>query len=186
MNGSSTLAPAIIISRGGIELLGDTQGDTMLLGNGAWILNNGFVQRGVIFGCVGPVTNNYPLVFRNLSFNGGVPVGNLNYGTGPADPVTGGGWDITHDAVVDMGEPPYHTNKFFINCSFEHWRGEMVKSVVAWTAGFVGITTLRLLGWRWLRIQFQLDASRHRRMSLFEFEHGHRVLRGLNADELHF
>ncbi len=140
MDGSSTLAPAITLSRGGIQFLGDTPGDTTLLGNGAWILIDGFVQRGVIFGCVGPVTNNYPLLFRNLSFNGGVQVGNLNYGTGPADPVTGGGWDITHDAVVDMGEPPYHTNKFFVNCAFQHWRGEMVKSVVAWTAGFVGMT----------------------------------------------
>ena len=140
MNGSSTLAPAVTISRGGIQFLGNTPGDTMLLGNGAWILNNGFVQRGVMFGCVGPVTNNYPLLFKNLSFSGGVQVGNLGYGTGPADPVTGGGWDITHDAVVDMGEPPYHTNKFFVNCSFQHWRGEMVKSVVAWTAGFIGMT----------------------------------------------
>jgi hypothetical protein len=140
MDGSSTLAPAITLSKGGIEFLGDTPNDTVLLGNGAWIINNGFVQRGVIFGCMGPVTNNYPLRFQNLCFDGGVQVGNLNYGTGPADPVTGGGWDITHDAVVDRGEPPYHTNKFFVNCNFQHWRGEMVKSVVAWTVGFIAMT----------------------------------------------
>lgn len=140
MNLSSTLAPAISINKGGIEFLGDTPKDTVLLGNGAWILNNGFVQRGVIFGCVGPVTNNYPLIFRNLSFNGGVQVGNQGYGSGPANPVTGGGWDITHDAVVDMGQPPYHYVKRFINCCFSHWRGEMVKSVVTWNIGFITMT----------------------------------------------
>jgi hypothetical protein len=140
MTGSSTLAPALILSRGGIQFVGDNANDTVLLGNGAWILNNGFVQRGIIIGCNGPVTNNYPLTFQNLSFNGGVQVGNVGYGTGPADPVTGGGWDITHDAILDMGEPPYHTNKLFTNCSFQHWRGEMVKSVVSWPTGFIGVT----------------------------------------------
>jgi hypothetical protein len=139
MTSSSTLCPAVSISRGGIKFLGDTPKDTVLLGNGAWILSNGFVQRGIIIGCVGPVTNNAPLVFQNLCFNGGVQVGNLGYGSGPADPVSGGGWDITHDAVVDMSEPPYHTNKLFINCSFLHWRGEMVKSVVSWPTGFIAM-----------------------------------------------
>jgi hypothetical protein len=139
MAGASMLCPAVSLSRGGIEFIGDTPDDTVLLGNGAWILNNGFVQRGIIFACLGPVTNNYPLEFQNLSFDGGVQIGNVGYGTGPADPVSGGGWDITHDAVIDMGEPPYHTNKIFVNCTFEHWRGEMVKSVVAWTAGFIAM-----------------------------------------------
>ena len=140
MTGSSTLAPAIILSRGGIRFVGDTPDNTVLMENGAWILNNGYVQRGITIGCKGPVTNNYPLIFQNISFNGGVQVGNVRYGTGPANPITGGGWDITHDAIVDMGEPPFHTNKFFANCSFEHWRGEMVKSVVSWTVGFIGMT----------------------------------------------
>jgi hypothetical protein len=140
MDGSSSLCPAVSISRGGIKMLGAANGTSILLGNGAWILNNGAVERGVIFGCVGPVTNNYPLIFQNLSFNGGVQVGNVGYGTGPADPVTGGGWDVTHDALVDMGEPPFHINKQFINCTFMHWRGEMVKSVVAWNTGYIAVT----------------------------------------------
>jgi hypothetical protein len=145
MTGASTLCPAVSLSRGGIEFAGDTPDDTVLLGNGAWILNNGFVQRGIIFACVGPVTNNYPLKFQNLTFDGGVQIGNVGYGTGPADPITGGGWDITHDALIDMGEPPYHTNKIFVNCSFEHWRGEMVKSVVSWPTGFIGTTNCAFL-----------------------------------------
>jgi len=138
--GSLRMPPAITLNKGGIKFVGNTPNNTVLLGNGAWILNNGTVQRGMLFGCMGPVTNNYPLIFQNLSFNGGVQAGNLGYGNGPADPATGGGWDVTHDAVVDLGKPPYHTNKFFVNCSFEHWRGEMVKSVVNWTAGFIAMT----------------------------------------------
>jgi parallel beta-helix repeat protein len=140
MTSSAMVCPAVTISSGGIEFLGDTPNDTVLMGNGAWLLNNGAVQRGVIFGCVGPVTNNFPLIFRNLTFNGGVQVGNQGYGSGPADPVTGGGWDITHDAMVDIGNPPLHADKQFIDCCFSHWRGEMVKSVVAWNIGFIGMT----------------------------------------------
>ena len=140
MPNSATLCLAVSISKGGIRFQGDTPADTILLGNGAWILNNGAVQRGVLFGCVGPVTNDAPLVFTNLTFDGGVQVGNLNVGSGPANPVDGTGWDTTHDAVVDMGAAPLHANKQFINCAFVHWRGEMVKSVATWDAGFIGVT----------------------------------------------
>jgi hypothetical protein len=140
MPNPATLCLAVSISKGGIRFQGDTPADTILLGNGAWILNNGSVQRGVSFGCVGPVTNNAPLVFTNLTFDGGVQVGNLNVGSGPANPLDGTGWDITHDAVVDMGLAPLHASKQFINCVFAHWRGEMVKSVATWDAGFIGVT----------------------------------------------
>ena len=140
MAGSSTLCPAVSISKGGIQFQGDTPLDTVLLGNGAWTLNNGSVQRGVLFGCVGPVTNDAPVIFKNLTFDGGVQVGNLNFGSGPASPVDGTGWDVTHDAVVDMGYPPFHANKQFINCHLMHWRGEMVKSVVSWNVGFIAVT----------------------------------------------
>lgn len=140
MANAGTVCPAISLSKGGITFQGDTAQDTILLGNGAWTLNNGAVQRGVILCCVGPVTNDAPLIFENLTFDGGVQVGNVQNGSGPADPVTGGGWDVTHDAVVDMGEAPLHADKQFINCDFAHWRGEIVKSVVSWNTGFIGVT----------------------------------------------
>ena len=142
MSGSSTLCPAVSVSKGGIQFQGDTPDDTVLLGNGTWLLNNGSAQRGVLFGCVGPVTNNVaaPLVFENLTFDGGVQVGNLHSDFWPASPVDGSGWDITHDAVVDTGQPPYHASQQFINCHFAHWRGEMLKSVVSLDTGFIGVT----------------------------------------------
>jgi len=140
MSGSSTLCPAIAIRKGGLQFQGDTPDDTILLGNGAWILNGGYVQRGILFGCIGPVTHDAPLIFENLTLDGGVAIGNIQLGSGPASPVDGSGWDITHDAVVDMGGAPYHADKQFIDCHFVHWRGEMVKSVVALSNGFIGVT----------------------------------------------
>ncbi len=142
MSSATTLCLAVSISKGGITFQGDTPGDTVLLGNGAWVLNNGSALRGVLFGCVGPVTNNVaaPLVFENLTFNGGVQIGNENLGSGPASPVDGTGWDNTHDAVVDMGNPPFHANQQFLNCWFAHWRGEILKSVVSLNNGFIGVT----------------------------------------------
>ena len=131
---------AVSISKGGIRFQGESPDTTRLLGNGAWVLMGGATQRGMLFGCVGPVTNNTPLVFENLTFDGGVQVGNQGFGSGPASPVDGSGWDITHGAVIDMGQPPFHANKQFINCHFAHWRGEMLKSVVAWNTGFISVT----------------------------------------------
>ena len=52
----------------------------------------------------------------------------------------GSGWDITHGAVVNRADRRYHANKQFINCHFAHWRGEMLKSVVALDTGFIGVT----------------------------------------------
>jgi hypothetical protein len=142
MSSSATICLAVTVSKGGITFKGNSPGNTILLGNGAWTLMPSAVERGALFGCVGPVTNEVdaPLVFENLTFDGGVQVGNLGYGSGPANPVDGTGWDITHDAVVDLGQPPYHANQQLINCQLVHWRGEIIKSVVSWDDGFIGVT----------------------------------------------
>jgi len=140
MDSAATLTFAINIQKGGIHLLGDEGGGSRLVGNGAWALKGAYVQRGALAGCVGPVTNDAPLVFENLTLDGGVQAGNLGNIAGPASVTDGSGWDVTHAAVIDFGQAPLHAYKGFINCRFVHWRGEMVKSVVAGMDGLIQMT----------------------------------------------
>ena len=88
-----------------------------------------------MFYCQGPITNNFPLVFENLTFDGGVVQGNQGIHGSPASTIDGSGWDETHSALVDIGLPPLHTLKRFLNCQFVHWRGEMIKSVTTANLG---------------------------------------------------
>jgi len=125
---------------GGHSSPGDEGGGSRLVGNGAWALKGAYVQRGALAGCVGPVTNDAPLVFENLTLDGGVQAGNLGNIAGPASVTDGSGWDVTHAAVIDFGQAPLHAYKGFINCRFVHWRGEMVKSVVAGMDGLIQMT----------------------------------------------
>ena len=141
MSSASDVAFALRISKGGIHFLGTDPQTSVLLGNGAWVLSGGSVERGSIIRLAGPVTNDTPLVFENLGFDGGVPVGNQQrYGDGPASPVDGTGWDITHDAVMDTFPLPLHSVKRFINCHFSNWRGEILKSGVDHADGFIQVT----------------------------------------------
>ena len=142
---STTAAFAFIIQSGGIRFLGADPSTTVLLGNGAWTLKGAYALRGSIAACMGPVTNDAPLVFQNLTFDGGVQVGNQNNVNYPASVTDGSGWDETHDAVMDTGIPPLHANKQFNNCRFVHWRGEILKSVVAMTDGYILLTNCAFL-----------------------------------------
>lgn len=89
--------------------------------------------RGFLFWCVGPVTNSqYPLIFENLTFDGGVTSGLQDYTYWILRQGNGEGWDITHGAVMDYatGDVQMHQSKSFVNCVFQHWRGEILKSTV--------------------------------------------------------
>ena len=131
--------PAITIQKGGIHFLGAGPNATVLLGSGAWQLRGSSAVRGYMFRCQGPVTNDAPLIFENLTLDGGTLTGNTyNHGF-PASVVDGSGWDPTHDAVVDFGEP-LHNLKIFQNCRITRWRGEALKSVSSATNGFIIIT----------------------------------------------
>lgn len=123
--------PSITIQKGGLTLQGQSRSNTVLLGCGAWQLKGSNVYRGHMFGLVGPVTNNGPLIFNNLTMDGGVPQGYTGYLGWPASTANGDGWDVTHDAVLDEGTPPLHADKTFMNCTITRWRGEQFKSVVA-------------------------------------------------------
>lgn len=132
---------AVVIQKGGIHFLGSDPVNSVLLGCGAWTLYQGEVYRGRIFTCRGPVTNDAPLIFENLTFDGGVTQGKeAYYNSGPARTTDGAGWDVSHDAVVDEGAPPLHAYKEFTGCTFTHWRGEMVKSVASGMDGFILVT----------------------------------------------
>jgi hypothetical protein len=151
MGNISDTHPALTISSGGITLAGDPGGGTILMGCGAgmehlvspgtpltWISPNyaPYVpMRDTLIMCVGAVANNqYPLVFQNLTFDGGLTNGQQGYNYWTIQQGNGAGWDTTHHAVADFdGYVTYQMNmlKVFTNCVFQHWRGEMV---ICWTS----------------------------------------------------
>lgn len=146
MIGASDAHPSVVLRTGGIGFLGEDTASSVLVGCGAWMLKGGWVHRGWMFECLGPVTNNFPLIFENLTFDGGVQQGREAYfNSGPALTNNGEGWDITHDAVVDAGAPPLHGYKQFNKCTFTHWRGEMVKSVASQMDGYIEVTNCNFL-----------------------------------------
>lgn len=146
MVGAGDARPSVLLRTGGIHFLGVDPSSSVLLGCGAWMLKGGWVHRGWMFECLGPVTNNAPLIFENLTFDGGVQQGReAYYNGGPALTNNGEGWDVTHDAVVDAGAPPLHAFKQFVNCTFTHWRGEMVKSVASLMDGYIEVTNCAFL-----------------------------------------
>jgi hypothetical protein len=94
----------------------------------------------MLFSCRGPISHpEWPLVFGDLTFDGGVDVGRLSYRGFPARTTDGAGWDMTHGAVIDHGSEPLHSFKAFRNCIFQHWRGEILKGVSGAMHGFIEV-----------------------------------------------
>ncbi len=123
-------AAGILLHRGGLTFLGDGEGQSILMAQGAY-KNQGFTcMRGGVFAVIGPITNDYPLIWTNLTFDGGLAVGQDGYqGVQPADWVDGHGWDGTSYAGLDEGTEPLNTFKEFVDCEFRHFRGEMIKGI---------------------------------------------------------
>jgi len=138
--------PAVTVRRGGITFLGASRTNTILLGCGGWQLKGPWAYRGYLISVQGPVTNLNPLVFDNLSMDGGVQIGRTSYTYFPADLKNGSGWDVTHDAVIDTGSAPFPQQQIFRNCTFRNWRGEILKSVVSGTDAFIQVTNCAFLG----------------------------------------
>jgi len=132
--------PTVIIRKGGITLLGADPSNTTLLGNGAWLLKGPYVQRGALIMCIGPITNNFPLVFQNLTFDGGVSQGRQSYYGYPARTNDGAGWDNTHHAVINEPPAPFYAVEQFLNCRFLHWRGEMAYNGTSFDSGIIQVT----------------------------------------------
>jgi len=145
-----SVAYALTNYGGGITLAGQSPSNTILLGSGAWTLEGPYGQRGTILCVAGPVTNNYPLLVQNLTFDGGVLNGFQTNGiqpntASPANPIDGSGWDISHCALVDLGPGTLLSNRQFLNCRFIHWRGEMLKSVTSFDRGLTTLTNCWLV-----------------------------------------
>ena len=155
MNSISDTHAALTISSGGITFKGDPAQDTILMGCGAgmehlvlpgaplaWI-SPGYApcvpMRDTLIVCQGPVAHNqYPLVFENLTFDGGLPNGAQSYNYWTPIQGNGAGWDTTHHAVADSDTAvsgQMNELKVFTNCVFQHWRGEML---ICWTGRVPG------------------------------------------------
>jgi hypothetical protein len=148
-HGNGTFWADFVITNGGITLSGAGTNTTTLLGQGAWTIpsyynpdgsTNSSVIRGVIMAISTPVANDYGLQVQNLTFDGGVQQGNIPVrGTYP-NHVDGLGWDVSHDAICSFGGiGNTFTYQTFTNVSFQHWRGEIVKSTEGSTNGNVNI-----------------------------------------------
>lgn len=170
---------ALSLSRGGITFQG-APGAT-LLNCGAWLLKGSYVHRGSLLDMAGPVTNNYPVVFDTLVFDGGVNPGMSSQLHWPASTNTGFGWDVTHDATLDRGSAPMHLSREFRNCTFQHWRGEILKSGVATSSGTITITNCTFYDGNASAFNYALahhiSNSRFERLQLgMEFYSGHALL----------
>ena len=126
---SNSLNFTLKINRGGITFAG--QGTAVLTGMGGWVYSkvlSGNGYRSALFVLSMPMTNNYPLVFTNLTFDGGVPVGNIHNLGWPPSPSTGLGWDGTHHWMVAVtGSGRIIDSLQTYNCTMQHWRGEMME-----------------------------------------------------------
>lgn len=148
MSSISDTHAAITISSGGITLQGEAATNTILMGCGAgmehrvqgslsWI-SPGYApcvpMRDTLVICQGPVANSQkPLVFENLTMDGGVAHGMQSYSYWTPIQANGEGWDTTHHAVADSDAQltdEMNQMKVFTNCIFQHWRGEIL---ICWT-----------------------------------------------------
>jgi hypothetical protein len=124
--------PSLVIRKGGLTFLGQSRTGTILLGCGAWQNKGPYVLRGYMFQFLPPVINNGPLVFDNLTLDGGVQVGDTGNGNFPASPATGDGWDNTHRAFQDFSGTPFFNTRIFRNLHVKRWRGEQFYSQIPW------------------------------------------------------
>jgi hypothetical protein len=144
-NASAIPGPAVSISKGGITFQGAGENNTTLLGCGAWMLKTNFAFRGPMVWINGPVTNDAPLIFSDMTFDGGVVQAfNAANNYWPANTADGSGWDETHDALLDIGQP-LNSFKEFRNCLFTHWLGETLKTVSSWSGGVTVITNCQFI-----------------------------------------
>ncbi len=137
-NNTSYAFGSILIHRGGLEFAGAGQTNSILLSRGAWqdqptnAMYAGSAFRGFLIELCAPITNNYPLIFENLTLDGGVSQGNTSVHGIKANPVDGKGWDQQHSAFLafDSGDRTgTAVRQMFTNVTVQHWRGEMLKSI---------------------------------------------------------
>jgi len=124
--------PSLVLHKGGLVFLGESEKSTILLGCGAWQNKGAYVLRGYMFQFIGPVTNNGPVIFDNLTIDGGVQIGDTGNGNFPASPATGDGWDNTHRPFQDFSGTPFFNTRIFRNLHVMRWRGEQFYNQIPW------------------------------------------------------
>ncbi len=137
---------AVQISRGGLTFEG--QGNVVLTQSG-WV-RNGFAssngnaagERGAMFCFRGGMTDNYPVVFSNLTFYGGETSGWIHNISFPSSNQTGLGWDESHHAIsFEYGNGGNFVDSFLVeNCVFHGWRGEVLITTAYSTNTFMTIS----------------------------------------------
>lgn len=141
---------SIVIRRGGIHFVGESQAGTVLLSRGAWQIkntsdgtpNNGGAFRGFLFEVDAPITNDYPMSIETMTLDGGVQAGNLDVHGIECNKVDGLGWDQQHSAYLtcdDASQGGTLTHQILTNLTVIHWRGEMIKSIDLNTNGNIAI-----------------------------------------------
>lgn len=119
------ICTSLIFSRGGVTLRGEP--GAVLLSCGAWQLHNGVAYRGKLIDISPPITYpSLPIVLDNITFDGGLAAGYTSNHSFPASATTGEGWDETHNAVYQRYGTPILATATFSNCTFQHWRGEIL------------------------------------------------------------
>lgn len=121
--------PTITLYNGGLTFLGDGTNSTIITGNGAWQQKGlDTAYRGYMWRLQGPVTNNGPLCFNGIQFDGNATRKHDGYAFWPAIPTDGSGWDVTHHAITDgvaTGLDFAHIS--ITNCLFTRWHGKLFK-----------------------------------------------------------
>jgi hypothetical protein len=121
-----SLSYTIPLHRGGITFMATNAGTVVLTGQGGWLNYANQGQRSAIFAMTPPMTNNYPLIYTNLIFDGGVLLGNIQNLSWPPSGSTGVGWDGTHHWMITIGGTMIDSLQAY-NCQMRHWRGEMME-----------------------------------------------------------
>ncbi len=121
---------AINLTKAGLTFLGDGTNLTTITGSGAWRQQGiDAAYRGSLFKIAGAPTNNGPLIFSNIKFDGASTRNRGTYTTFPAIPTDGGGWDPTHHFFTDgipVTDVPYIG---FTNLYVTRWHGETIQGV---------------------------------------------------------
>ena len=137
---SDALYAGVVLKGGGLHFVGAGTNVTILTSQGAWLLQSGNCTRGALFDIYVPITNDYPVSFGNMTFDGGVSNGLTSNQGYPASATTGQGWDGTHHAIAHVGGYGANfTSELWTNMLFTHWRGEMVISTDGSTNGNLSI-----------------------------------------------
>lgn len=126
-----SVQPTVTINKGGIHFLGDGTNLTILTSSGGW-QQKGFdaAYRGSMFYLGATLTNDGPMIFDGIQFNGNATRNHSTLYTGfPAVPTDGSGWDPSHHALTDAYTPTGNAYKSFTNCLFIHWHGETLQGI---------------------------------------------------------